>query len=176
MNYEITRCYGRTTNANFPQEPITPTFLPWKEKLVELMAEKYHKILHVGVNHTLSQISTKHWIFRGETEVKNVLRKCISCCKYQVGPFKISSISPWPKNKLTRSTAFKHTGLDYFGRLYIKLKNQEKKRHGSVYSRVINITTFFKVISSGNQQFIICVNYYFSIVKFPSAYYFFNLV
>ena len=37
-------------------------------------------------------------------------------------------MSPWPKNKLTRSAPFKHTGLDYFGPLYVKLQNQEKKK------------------------------------------------
>ena len=37
-------------------------------------------------------------------------------------------MSPWPKNKLTQSAPLKHTGLDYFGPLYIKLQNWEKKR------------------------------------------------
>ena len=37
-------------------------------------------------------------------------------------------MSPWPKNKLTRSIPFQHTGLDDFGPLYVKAKNQEKKK------------------------------------------------
>ena len=37
-------------------------------------------------------------------------------------------MSPWPKNKLTQSAPFKHTGLDYFGPLYVKSQNREKKK------------------------------------------------
>ena len=32
------------------------------------------------------------------------------------------------KNKLTQSAPYKHTALDYFGPLYVKLENQEKKK------------------------------------------------
>ena len=34
-------------------------------------------------------------------------------------------MSPWPKNKVTKSSPFQSTGLDYFGPLYIKQKNKE---------------------------------------------------
>ena len=37
-------------------------------------------------------------------------------------------MSPWPKNKLARSALFKHTDIDYFGPLYVKLENREKKK------------------------------------------------
>ena len=86
------------TNANLQKEMITPILLPLKEKFVELMIEEYHKrLLHLGVNHTLSQIRTKYWIVRGKAEVKNVLRKCRICRNYQGGPFKVPPMSPWPK-------------------------------------------------------------------------------
>ena len=52
----IIRCYRRMANANLQQEMITPILLPLKEKFVELMIEENHKrLLHLGVNHTLSQ-------------------------------------------------------------------------------------------------------------------------
>ena len=122
----IIRCYGTMTNANLPQETIAPILLSWKEKFLKLMTEEYHKILlHAGVNHLLSQIRTKYWIVHGRAKVKSDLRKSKICCKYQVGPFKIPTMSPWPKNKLARSASFKHTGLDYFAPLYVKLGNQE---------------------------------------------------
>ena len=97
----IISCYGGMTNANLSQETITPILLPRKEKFVELMVEEYNKrLLYAGFNHTLSQIRTKYWIVLGRAEVKNVLRKCRTCRKYQGGPFKMPSMSPWPKNKL----------------------------------------------------------------------------
>ena len=36
-------------------------------------------------------------------------------------------VSPWPKNKVTKSSPFQNTGLDYFGPLYIKQNGNEKQ-------------------------------------------------
>ena len=80
------------------------------------------------MNHALSQIRAKYWIVGGRVGVRNVLRKCRICRKYQGGPFKMPPMSPWPKNKLARSALFKHTGIDYFEPLYVKLENREKKK------------------------------------------------
>ena len=71
------------------------------------MIEEYHKrLLHTGVNHTLSQIRTKYWIVRGRVEIKNILRKCRICRKYQGGPFTVPPISPWPKKQVNTISIF----------------------------------------------------------------------
>jgi len=125
----VVRCYGRFNNAAWDPGTITPVLLPREERLVQLMIEDYHKkLFHAGVNHTLSQIRMKYWIEKGRAEVKKVLRQCKICRKYQGGPFKMPQMSPWPKEKLTRSLPFQHTGLDYFGPLYIKKSNGEKQK------------------------------------------------
>ena len=117
----IIRCYGRLTNADLPQETITPILLPRKERFVQLMIEDMHrKLFHAGVNHTLSQMRTKYWIPQARAEIKYVLRRCRICRKHQGGPYKMPLMSPWPKGKLSKSIPFKKTGLDYFGPLYVK--------------------------------------------------------
>ena len=125
----IVRCFGRFTNADLPQETITPILLPRGEKFVHLLIEDRHKNLcHAGVNHTLSQIRSKYWIPKGRAEVKLVLRRCKICQKYQGGPFKMPPMSPWPQFKTTISKPFQNTGLDYFGPLLVKNPIGEKKK------------------------------------------------
>ena len=125
----LIRCYGRLNDADFPEETINPILLPTWEKIVELLIEDHHKkTFHAGVNHTLAQIRMKYWIPKGRAEVKRVLRKCNVCQKYQGGPFKMPSMSPCQNNKVIRSLPFQHTGLDYFGPLYIKCGNHADRR------------------------------------------------
>ena len=40
----------------------------------------------------------------------------------------MSTMSPWRKSKLTTSTSFQLTWLDYFGPFYVKDHKQEKKK------------------------------------------------
>ena len=120
-NDRLIRCYGRRNNANLPEEIINSILLATQEKIVELLIEDNHKkTFHAGVNHTLVQVRMKYWIPKGWSEVKWVLTKCNVRQKYQGGPFRMPSMSPWPKNKVIRSLPFQYIGLDYFGPLYIK--------------------------------------------------------
>ena len=124
----IIRCYGRLVHADLPEETINPILLPKRERFVQLLIENLHKgMLHVGVNHTLSELRKLYWIQKGRAEVKYILNRCRTCRKYQGGPFKMPEMSPWPKDKTTRAVPFQKTGLDYFGPLYIN-ENGEKKK------------------------------------------------
>ena len=130
----IITCHGRYTNADLPEEAITPILLPRGERFVELLIEEYHKkLFHSGINHTLAQIRRKYWIPKGRAQVTSVLRRCITCRKYQGGPFKMPPMSPWPKNKVTKSSPFQNTGLDYFGPLYRnKMVTKKQRKYGYV--------------------------------------------
>ena len=102
-----------------------------REKIVELLIEDHHKkTFHAGVNHTLAHVRMKYWILKGWGNVKWVLKKCNVWQKYQDGPFKMPSMSPWPSNKvIIRSLPFQYTGLDYFGPLYKNSWNNADKRN-----------------------------------------------
>ena len=128
-NDGLIRCYGRLSNADLAEETINPILLTTREKVVELLIEDHHKkTFHAGVNHTLAQVRMKYWIPKGQAEVKRVLGKCNVCQKYQGGPFKMLSMSPWPSNKVMRSLPFQYTGLDYFAPLYIKRGNHADRK------------------------------------------------
>ncbi|XP_077989886.1 uncharacterized protein LOC144444347 [Glandiceps talaboti] len=42
------------------------------------------------------------------------------CNKAEGGPFKMPAMPPWPRTRVSQSTPFTYTGLDYLGPMYIK--------------------------------------------------------
>ena len=63
----------------------------------------------------------------GRATVKKVLRHCRICRKYEGGPFRLSAMAPWPRERVSKATPFTYTGLDYLGLLYIKEKAETSK-------------------------------------------------
>ena len=117
----IIRVHGRITNADLPEERITPILLPKKAYFTTLLIKDVqNQNFHAGISHTLAQIRSKYWSPQGRAQVKQVLAKCLTCIKHQGGPYKVKPMAPWPKIKVNESPAFTHTGLDYFGPLYVK--------------------------------------------------------
>ena len=90
-------------HAEIPDETIYPILLPKKSHFTSLLIKEYHqKLFHSGVSHTLAQLRNEYWIPQGRAEVKKAIHGCGICKRFQGGPFKLPSMSPWP-------------GLDYFG-------------------------------------------------------------
>ena len=124
----IIRCYGRLTTINLGDEDANPIYLPKKNHFTKLVIKEHHeRLFHAGTSHTLSFIRRTYWIPHGRTEVRSAIFRCGTCKKYQGGPFKMPNMSPWPRIKVTRSSPFTHTGLDYLGPLYVREENSKKK-------------------------------------------------
>ena len=118
---EIIRVHGRYANADLSAETKLPILIPRKENFTNLLIKHiHHKIFYFGTSHTLADIRKTYWIPQGRATVKAVLKKCFLCRRFQGGPYKIKPMSPWPTCKVSKSAAFKFTGLDYFGPLFIK--------------------------------------------------------
>ena len=63
---------------------------------------------------------------QGRTAVKTVLSRCLTCIRFQGGPYKVKPISPWPKSRITTSSPFTITDIDYFRPLLIKYNGVQK--------------------------------------------------
>ena len=124
----LIRCHGRFINVELPDEAKYPKLLIRKHHFRDLIIESYHKkLLHAGMNHTLSQLRYEYWVPHGRTEVKRVLRKCTICLRHEGGPYKMPPMAPWPKSRVMKSSPFTFTGLDYLGPLYIKENGRIQK-------------------------------------------------
>ena len=62
----IIRIHGRMTNADLPEERITPIFLPKKAYFTTLLIKDVHnQNFHAKISHTLAQIRSKYWLPQG---------------------------------------------------------------------------------------------------------------
>ena len=124
----LLRCHGRMVHAEIPDDAIYPILLPKRSYFTSLLIREYHqKLFHSGVSHTLAQLRNEYWIPQGRAEVKKAIHGCGICKRFQGGPFKLPSMSPWPRKKVAKCAPFTYTGLDYFGPLYIQNKSSKEK-------------------------------------------------
>ncbi|CAG2228174.1 unnamed protein product [Mytilus edulis] len=114
-NNGFIRCVGRTEHADVFENAKRPILLPKKEAFTKLLIYSYHRnLLHVGVAQTLSQIRQKYWIPQGRSTVRHVLRTYGNCIRYKGGPYKMPLIPPLPQKKVTASSPYTYTAIDYF--------------------------------------------------------------
>ena len=120
-NDGLLRCKGRYDNVNLTDGARYPKLLHKSEHYTRLVIEDYHsKLLHSGVSQTLAHTRKEYWIPHGRSKVKKVLNQCRVCRRTEGNPYKMSRMPPWPKERVNEALPFEHTGLDYFGPLYVK--------------------------------------------------------
>ena len=107
------------------------------------MIEAVHKqLFQAGASHTLSQMRYIYWIPQVQATVKAVIYKC---GVYNGGPYKMSKLADWPKEKISKAAPFIYTGLDYIGPFYIK-ENKEKKVWICIFKCVTVRAVHFQIV------------------------------
>ena len=77
----VLRVGGRLKHSKLIYNQLYPILLPRSHRLTELIIRDQHlKSFHAGTQATLSTIKSTYWIIDGKNWVKNVIRKCITCC------------------------------------------------------------------------------------------------
>ena len=117
----LLRCGGRIRNAHVSYSTRHPVLLPAAHHLTILLIREVHaKILHSGVNATLSALRQFVWIPRGRQRVKSILSKCVTCRRVSGRPFPMPPTASLPSYRITPTFPFNVTGVDYTGMLGIK--------------------------------------------------------
>jgi hypothetical protein len=117
----IIRCGGRIASAQIAEDSKFPMLLPTKHQFTDLVIETAHQdVFHFGVKSTLTEVRKAFWVPHGMAAVRRVTKGCVTCRRSEGGPFKPPGLASLPKERLTRAPAFRYTGLDYLGPLYIK--------------------------------------------------------
>ena len=119
----LLRLKGRFENAALDYDEKHPLILRSLEnsfftKLIIL--DSHERVLHHGIETTLSDIRSNFWIVKGRKAVKSVLRKCVTCRRYQGSPLLPLETPDLPDYRLNILYAFQCTGLNYAGPLFIK--------------------------------------------------------
>ena len=76
--------------------------------------------MHGGVKATLTELRSQFWILKGRSFVKQLLRKCNVCKRFEGKPYHAPQPPPLPQFRVERSPPFMHTGVDFAEPLYVK--------------------------------------------------------
>ena len=116
----VWRCGGRLQGADIPEGAKSPILIPSEHPLAELIVTAAHaRMMHSGLGSTLAEVRTRFWIVRGRQLVKRVLRRCVTCRRYEGAPFRPPRAPPLPDFRVKRSQPFEHVGMDFAGPLYV---------------------------------------------------------
>ena len=153
----LVRCGGRLKNAEICEGARHPLLLPKNSKLTDLIVENQHKrALHTGVAQTLGLVRHKYWIPHGRSVVKRALRQCAVCRRHEGGPYRMPFIPPLPYSRVSQAVPFTHTGIDYFGPLYIKTKTENQKVWVCLFTCLVTRAVHLELIQNMSaEQFIL---------------------
>ena len=124
---EILCCEGRILHSTVSEAAKRPMLLPSKHHLTNLVVrERHESVHHDGVRETLNSIRERYWIPRGREVVKQILRKCVVCKRFEGRALKSEKEPPLPACRVSEDPPFSNTGIDFAGPLYVKNNSKQK--------------------------------------------------
>ncbi|UYV82904.1 hypothetical protein LAZ67_22001338 [Cordylochernes scorpioides] len=124
----LLRVDGRSDNAFLRFVQKHPIILPKAHYITQLVITHYHgRLLHAGVQLTLSAIREKYWIPSRRCLVKQILFKCIKCARFRTKPVQ-QLMGNSPKSRINWTRPFTKTGIDFAGPVIVKTSNLRKAK------------------------------------------------
>ena len=147
-NDGITRIGGRLRRAELSSMKKHQIILPGQHHLVKLLVKYYHNKTHRGTEYVLSELRQTYWITSARSAIKKIARNCLHCRKLNAKP-----ITPYmcdlPSYRLDyKESPFTHTGVDFFGPLYIKQRRSRLKRWGSLFVCMVTRAIHLELVES----------------------------
>ena len=128
---ELICCKGHLGQANLPPNVKYPVLLPTKHHFTNLLIlDRHKKVHHNGIAETLASIRDNYWICQGREAVKKVIRRCITCRRFEGKSYKPPLIPDLPAERVSDEPPFSHVGVDFAGPLYVRnTEGQESKTY-----------------------------------------------
>ncbi|UYV75388.1 hypothetical protein LAZ67_13000092 [Cordylochernes scorpioides] len=141
----LLRVSGRLNNALLSFDQKHPIILPKAHYITQLVIRHYHeRLLHAGVQLTLSAIREKYWIPSGRCLVKQILFKCIKCARFRTKAVQ-QLTGNLPTSRTNWTTPFTKTGIDFAGPVIVKTSNLRNAKCDMAYIALF-ICMFSKAI------------------------------
>lgn len=132
MDTGIVKCKGRLNNSNLPPNSRNPILLPAKHQFVRLVIKDMHELTkHSGIRDTLVTSRERFWILRGREAVKQIIRKCVICRRYEGTQYRSQPSSDLPSKRVSEDPPFTHVGLDFARALFIGDRNSTERANES---------------------------------------------
>ena len=115
----IIRVGGRLQKTQLDYHSQHPAILPRSSQLTSLIIRNSHlSTLHGGAQLTLAHTRQEFWIIGGRVPVKSHILKCVICARYRAQRAQ-QLMGQLPVARVTPSSPFTHTGIDYAGPINI---------------------------------------------------------
>ena len=125
---QIIRCDGRISNSTLPDDAKRPMLLPPKHQFTKLIIRECHELVHHdGIRETLNCVRGKYWVLRGRESVKGVVRRCVTCKRFEGKPFAPAKEPALPSSRVSEDPPFTNTGIDFAGPLYATTSQEPEK-------------------------------------------------
>lgn len=119
-NDGILRIKTRLDNVKTSEYVRCPILLPADHRCTYLIIDRTHRrLLHSGVNDTLSELRECFWVIKGRQCVKKVLSRCKVCARFKLQPA-TAPTAPLPTDRVKRSHPFQVVGVDFAGPVFVK--------------------------------------------------------
>ena len=145
----VLRVGGRLTLAAISDSAKHPAILPARHHISELIIRHVHaQVGHEGREHTLSRLRESYWLLRGSSEVRCVLKSCISCARRQAKPME-QKMADLPADRVTPDQpVFSRVGVDLFGPFHVRRGRAQVKRYGVVFTCLVSRAVHIEVADS----------------------------
>lgn len=113
--------------------------LPRDHHQTNLFIEQCHKkVHHGGVRETLTELRTRFWVSKGRQAVKQSIRKCVVCKRYEGTAYPAPVTAQLPSFRTQEAPPFAKVGVDFAGPLYVKKSDgQMQKVYIALFSCVV---------------------------------------
>ena len=135
----VIRCRGRISETSMEYQTRNPALLPRDHHQTNLFIEQCHeKVHHGGVRETLTELRTRFWVSKGRQAVKQSIRKCVICKRYEGTVYPAPVTAQLPSFRTQEAPPFAKVGVDFAGPLYVKKSDgQMQKVYIALFSCVV---------------------------------------
>ena len=126
---------GILRKAPLPEETRHPVILDPKSEVTRLVILHHHlESRCAGDAQVLNNLRQRYWILQGVRAVRKVSHSCRTCRWRRAQP-RPPIMADLPTPRLGYSLpSFTHTGVDYFGPIYVKSGRKMEKRYSILFT------------------------------------------
>lgn len=116
----VIRVGGRLSNSLYAYDKKHPLILHHKHNWTKLiMRNEHERLFHAGPQLLLASVRERVWPTHGKSLAKRVVHECVAC--FRANPKPTTPImGNLPKDRVTPSTPFTTTGIDYAGPFLVR--------------------------------------------------------
>ena len=146
----IIRSTGRIVRlVNTEFDTKHPIILDARHTLVRLVARSlHHKHFHQGLDYMRSVLNIKYAILGLRRLLRSIENQCVTCRKRKASTIQ-PIMSDLPVERLGyKQPPFNHTGVDYFGPLYVPVRRSTEKRWGFLFTCLTTRAVHLEIVPS----------------------------